>query len=33
MKLFIKETEAERSDWNFGGLKKICEKVTNKTEG
>ena len=33
MKLFIKETEEERSDWNFGGLKKICEKVTNKTEG
>ena len=33
MKLFIKETEEERSDWDFGGLKKICEKVTNKTEG
>lgn len=33
MKLFIKETDEERSEWNFGGLKKICEKVTNKTEG
>lgn len=33
MKLFIKETDEERSEWNFGGLKKICEKVANKTEG
>lgn len=31
MRLFIKETDSERPDWNFGGLKKICEKVTTKS--
>ena len=32
MRLFIKETDSERSELNFGGLKKICEKVTTKSE-
>ena len=32
MRLFIKETDSERSELNFGGLKKNCEKVTTKSE-
>jgi hypothetical protein len=32
MEIFIKETDSESSNLNFGSVKQLCKNITKKTE-